>query len=140
MTVELRRAVSAVVRRADGLVLAVRRPDEPGEELPGVWGLPAVTLADGESPEDGVRRIGSEKLGVELTPLRSLAEGDQQRPGYNLRMTVYEVSIAGEPKLPDRGASPGTRYEAIDWLPTASFKDAAERGSLCCALFLESLD
>jgi ADP-ribose pyrophosphatase YjhB (NUDIX family) len=125
-----------VVRRDDGLVLAVRRPDEPGEELPGVWGLPAVTLVDGESPEDGVRRIGREKLGVELTPLGALADGEQQRPDYTLRMTVYEASIAGEPKLPERGASSGTRYKAIDWLPSASFREAADRGSLCCALFL----
>ena len=57
---EVRRAVAAAVRRDDGLILVVLRPDEPGEELPGVWGLPAVTLRDGESPEDGVRRLGRE--------------------------------------------------------------------------------
>lgn len=57
---QARHAVAAAVRRDDGLILAVLRPDEPGEELPGVWGLPAVTLRDGESPEDGVRRLGRE--------------------------------------------------------------------------------
>lgn len=137
MRPEARRAVSAVVRRAGGLVLAVRRPDEPREELPGLRGLPAVTLRDGESPEDGVRRIGWEKLGVELTPLRALAEGEQQRPDYTLRMIVYEATLAGEPKLPGRRVeAPGTRYEAFDWLPPASFREAADRGSLCCRLFL----
>jgi len=136
---ELRRAVAAAVRRDDGLILAVRRPDEPGEELPGVWGLPAVTLREGESPEDGMRRIGREKLGVDLKPLRLLAEGEQSREGYTLHMTVYETSAAGEPRLPARsGNGEQTLYEAFDWLPDESFREAAERGSLCCALLLEA--
>lgn len=134
-----RRAVAAAVRRDDGLVLAVRRPDEPGEELPGVWGLPAVTLRPGEPPQEGVRRVGREKLGAELTPLRALAGGEQRRAGYTLHMTVYEASLAGEPHLPPR--TPGatsTLYEALDWLPAASFREAADEGSLCCRLFLEA--
>ncbi len=141
---ELRRAVAAVVRRNDGLVLAVRRPDEPGEELPGLWGLPAVTLHEEESVEEGVRRIGREKLAVELTPLRALAEGDQQRAGYALHMTVYEASMAGEPSAlggPSRApAATGTQYDAVDWLPAESFREAADAGSLCCRLLLETLE
>ncbi len=128
------------MHRPDGLVLAVRRPDEPGEDLPGLWGLPATTLGDGESPEDGLRRLGREKLGVALTPGRALAEGEQQRADYTLHMTVYEASIAGEARLPDRvsGIS-GTLYDALDWLPAESFREAAEQGSLCCRLLLRSL-
>jgi 8-oxo-dGTP diphosphatase len=135
---DVRLAVAAVIRRADGRVLAVRRPDEPGEELPGLWGLPATTLADGESPEDGVRRLGREKLGVALTPLRALARGEQARAGYTLRMDLYEASLSGEPHLPDRASgAPGTLYEVLDWLPEASFRQAADGGSLCCRLFLD---
>ena len=140
---ETKRAVAAAVRGAGGLVLAVRRPDEPGEELPGVWGLPAVTLREGESPEDGVRRLGREKLGVELTPLEPLAEGEQRRPSrrgrkdYTLHMTVYEASMTGEPRLPPRtGDTTATLYEAIDWLEAAALQPAAAAGSLCCELFL----
>ena len=114
----------------------MQRPNEPGEELPGVWGLPATTLRDGESLEDGVRRLGRDKLGVELTPQRALAEGKQQRADYALHMTVYEASISGEPSL--QRAPSGTSYDALDWLPAASFADAAARGSLCCELFLAS--
>jgi ADP-ribose pyrophosphatase YjhB (NUDIX family) len=126
-----------VVRRDDGLVLAVRRPDEPGEELPGVWGLPATTLVDDESPEDGARRAGREKLGVELTPLRALTEGEQQRAGHALCMTLYEASMSGEPRLAARTANnDATLYDGIDWLPEASFQEAADAGSLCCALLL----
>lgn len=137
---DVRRAVAAVVRRDDGLVLAVRRPNEPGEELPGLWGLPAVTLQEEESVEDGVRRIGREKLAVELTPLRALAEGDQQRDSYALHMTVYQASMAGEPSTPGGPSrtptATGTQYDAVDWLPTESFREAADAGSLCCRLFL----
>jgi ADP-ribose pyrophosphatase YjhB (NUDIX family) len=115
----------------------VRRPDEPGEELPGVWGLPATTLRDREAPEDGVRRLGREKLGVELTPLRALARGAQQRSDYTLRMKVYTASMKGEPWLPHRTPRPsGTLYDALDWLPPEAFREAAERGSLCCELLV----
>lgn len=136
MRPEVRSAVAIAVTR-DGLVLAVQRPDEPGEELPGIWGLPATTLRGGESAEDGVRRLGREKLGVQLTPLRPLAEGEQQRLDYALQMTVYEASMAGEPSL--QRPTTGTTYDALDWLPATSFVDAAARGSLCCGLFLASL-
>ncbi len=136
---ETRRAVAAAVCR-DGLVLAVRRPDEPGEELPGVWGFPAVTLRGDETPEDGLRRLGQEKLGAELAPLRSLAEGEQRRPDYTLQMMVYEASLAGEASLPERtpGAE-GTLYEALEWRPAASLREAADAGSLCCRLFLAAI-
>ena len=122
-------------------MLAVRRPDEPGEELPGAWGLPATTLREDESREAAVRRLGGEKLSVELTPLRTLARGEQRRETYLLEMTVYEASLAGDPVLPPRtGADDGvTLYEALDWLPEESFREAVDRGSLCCRLFLGSL-
>jgi ADP-ribose pyrophosphatase YjhB (NUDIX family) len=134
----IRFAVAAAVTRDDGLVLAVRRPDAPGEELPGIWGLPAVTLTEGESPEDGVRRIGRQKLGCELSPLQVLANGEQHREGYTLRMTVYDASMSSEPQLVRDGDGSQTLYDAIDWLPPEDFREAAARGSLCCALFLEA--
>ncbi len=124
-------------------MLAVRRPDEPGEELPGVWGLPAVTLREGESPEDGISRLGHEKLGVDLTPVELLAEGEQRRPSphigkeYTLHMTVYAASMTGEPRLPPRtGDNTTTLYDAIEWLEASALLPAAEAGSLCCELFL----
>jgi len=139
-TNDIRRAVAAAVRRGDGLVLAVRRPDEPGEELLGVWGLPATTLHDGETPEQGIQRIGREKLGVELTARQALAEGEQRRTGYTLRMMVYEASMAGEARAAGREAGvTGTLYDAIDWRPADAFQAAADQGSLCCELFLGAL-
>ncbi|HEX6070343.1 MAG TPA: NUDIX domain-containing protein, partial [Longimicrobiaceae bacterium] len=56
-------SVAAVVRRegAPGEFLAVRRPPDD-DHLPNVWGLPAVSLRDGELPEAALRRLGEEKL------------------------------------------------------------------------------
>jgi ADP-ribose pyrophosphatase YjhB (NUDIX family) len=138
MMQEVRHAVAVVVRREDGRVLAVRRPDEPGEELPGVWGLPAATLRDGEAPDDGVERIGLEKLGVELTPLRPIAAGDQTRPDYRLHMTLYEALVHGEPALTSAEASAGTKYTDVDWLADEAFAAAADKGSLCCTLLISA--
>lgn len=141
LTADVHEAVAAAVRRDAGLVLGVRRPDTPGEELPGIWGLPAVTLRPGEAPETGLRRLGLEKLGVQLEPVRLLARGEQSREAYVLRMSVYETSLRGDPVLP-RSSAPAdvnvTRYDALDWLPPESFREAVDRGSLCCRLFLES--
>ncbi len=139
-TPKTRHAVAAALRRVDGLVLAVRRPDGPGEELPNIWGLPAVTLLENETAEEAIRRLGAQKLGIELTPLRQLAEGEQQREDYVLHMTVYEASPGGEPTLPPRTAEAEvTLYEDADWLPIEAFDEAAERGSLCRKLFLEAV-
>ena len=47
-------AVSLVVKDSNNNFLVVKRPDDPNDDLCGVWGFPAVTLADGESEADGV--------------------------------------------------------------------------------------
>ncbi len=87
-----------------------------------------------------MRRLGREKLGAELTPLRPLAQGEQRRPDYTLQMTVYEASLTGEARLPERTPdAEGTLYEALEWRPAASLREAAEAGSLCCRLFLATL-
>ena len=77
----VKRSVAVVVRRsqdpadggtlADGEFLIVRRPDDPGDPLAGVWGLPAVTLRDGEDERAAVVRAGRVKLGVELDGRRA---------------------------------------------------------------------
>jgi hypothetical protein len=67
-----------------------------------------------------------------------LGLGEQDRDGYRLRMTVIASSLRGTPSLPPKGTTGGTLYDAIEWLPAESFRVAADRGSLCCAVFLES--
>lgn len=139
----VKRSVAFVVRGGEGnaseRILLVRRPpDDP--ELPDVWGLPAASLAPGESWEDAVRRAGREKLGVELRPFRMLHEGWASRPEYRLHMRLFEAAVtAGRPDVPQR--VPGvTQYVEWTWAPPDRLRDAAERGSLCSRLCLEALE
>jgi ADP-ribose pyrophosphatase YjhB (NUDIX family) len=128
-----KRSVSLVIEEPRGLLL-VRRPDDD-ESLPGVWGLPAVSLEPGEREEDAVLRAGSAKLGVDVRPLAVVGEGEAERAGYVLAMRDWRVRVAsGEPEVPQPG--PGTQYVALRWGEVAELVPAARAGSLCCRVLL----
>ena len=119
--------MSLVIERPEGLLL-VRRPDDD-EDLPGAWGLPAATLADGESEEDAVRRAGRDKLGVEVRPLRAV--------GVEGFMTGWEAELVfGEPAVPQPG--PHTQYAELRWGDPSELVPAARRGSLCSRVLLRT--
>lgn len=115
--------------------LLVRRPPDD-EELPNEWGLPAASLAEGEGWESAVRRIGTEKLGVELDPIVELREGTLTREDYLLHMKLFEARITnGEPSVPqERGDV--TQYTDWKWGTADELVPAARQGSLCCRLYL----
>ena len=118
-------SVAVLISRGDE-VLAIRRPDDD-EELPGVWGLPAGTIRRPETTGELIQRIGRDKLGVRLTPLRKLASGFADRPKYRLEMDLWEVSMEGTPTYPEwRWASPELLRPGMD------------AGSLCCRLAVEN--
>lgn len=122
-----KRSVSLVIEGPDGLLL-VRRPDGD-ESLPGVWGLPAVSLREDESEEDAVRRAGPEKLGVEVVPLRPV--------GSDGAMTDWEARIAtGSPAVPQEG--PNTQYSELRWGELRELEPAARQGSLCSRALLRA--
>jgi 8-oxo-dGTP diphosphatase len=109
-------------------VLLVRRPDDD-DDLPGVWGLPAASLADGESAEDAVRRAGRDKLGVEVRAL-----GPVGREGS---MTDFLAEIVtGEPAVPQPG--PATQYAELRWGDLDDLAPAARQGSLCSRVLLRA--
>jgi ADP-ribose pyrophosphatase YjhB (NUDIX family) len=129
----LKRSVALVIEGPDG-VLLVRRPADD-ESLPGEWGLPAVSLAAGESEEDAVRRAGRAKLGVEVRPSRLLGEEEDERPAYRIVMRDWGVAIAaGEPSVPQPGG--GTQYDEWRWGDPVELLPAARRGSLCARVLL----
>ena len=106
----------------------MRRPDDD-ESLPGVWGLPAASLADGESLEDAARRAGRDKLGVEVALLGPVGE--------ELAMTDFRAEIvSGEPAVPQDGA--GTQYSELRWGELADLVPAARQGSLCSRALLRA--
>jgi hypothetical protein len=116
-----------VIESPEGLLL-VRRPDDD-EDLPGVWGLPAVSLAPGESEEEAVRRAGRAKLGVDVEPV--------ERVGREQSMTDWEARIvSGRPVVPQPG--PHTQYTELRFGEPSDLVPAAREGSLCCRVLLRA--
>jgi uncharacterized protein len=135
----IKRSVAVVVHGPEaGTFLVVKRPDDPADPLAGVWGLPAVTLTDGEDERAAVVRAGRDKLGVELRAGRRLGQASADRGDYLLVLADYEAAVVGGiPSVPQPDASV-TQY--VDWRYTADpavLAEAAARGSLCARIFLE---
>ena len=130
--VATKRSVSVAIMDGDQ-VLIVQRPADD-EDLPNEWGLPAASLREGETWEDAVKRAG-EKLGVGLRVAAVLEEGSLARTNYTLQMKLFEASVVkGEPHL--QQISDVTQYQAWRWGSAHDLEPAAEKGSLCCRLFL----
>lgn len=131
-------SVAVVVHGDDGTFLAVRRPDDPEDPLSGLWGLPAVTLADGEDELSGVIRAGRAKLGVELAAGRKIGEKAADRGEYVLFLSDYEAAItSGTPSVPQPDNSM-TQYAEFAFTDDPQLlTEAAEAGSLCAQIFLE---
>jgi ADP-ribose pyrophosphatase YjhB (NUDIX family) len=135
----VKRSVALAIRsdRDPTLVLAVLRPPDD-DDLPDVWGLPAASLRSKESWLDAVRRAGREKLGIEVEPGGLLNEGAQRRRSYTLEMRVYAATVVkGEPSV-EQPVKRATRYVAWKWTAADALTPAAEKGSLCARLYLES--
>ena len=132
----LKRSVSLVVEGPAG-VLLVRRPDDD-DSLPGLWGLPAASLREGESEQEALARAGREKLGVDVEPLRVIGEEEAERAGYRIAMRDWAARIvAGEPEVPQAGE--GTQYVEWRWGDPAELAPAARAGSVCARVLLRAL-
>jgi uncharacterized protein len=133
-------SVAVVVRAADGTFLVVRRPQDPDDPLAGLWGLPAITLRDGEDEQAAVVRAGQAKLGVDLAAGRKIGEATADRGSYQLRLSDYEATVvAGTPAVPQADASM-TQYVAAMFTDDPSvLGDAAAKGSLCARVFLDAV-
>ena len=131
-------SVAVVVRDGGGRFLAVRRPDDPEDPLAGLWGLPAITLRDGEDERAAVVRAGRAKLGVQLAAGRKIGEQTADRGAYLLRLSDYEATIVGgTPSVPQPDDSV-TQYVACEFTgDPAILSEAAARGSLCARIFLD---
>jgi ADP-ribose pyrophosphatase YjhB (NUDIX family) len=106
-------------------VLAIRR-SEKDDELPGIWGLPAGTLRGAETVQEVISRIGRDKLWVNLTPVRRLAAGSEDRPKYRLVMELWEALMDGIPTYPE-----------WQWASLEVLRPGMEAGSLCCKLAIQ---
>lgn len=124
-----------------GMVLVVQRPNEPGEELPGVWGLPAASVRPRETYAEAVERASRDKLGIELDLQDALGFGQQERDSYLLTMTVYRANLGeGETGLKLGLTHDGTtQYTSWRWASPEALQPAADLGSLCSKLYLRWL-
>jgi uncharacterized protein len=131
-------SVAVVVRGDSGTYLAVRRPDDPDDPLAGVWGLPAITLRDGEDERAAVARAGRAKLGVELRVGKKIGEKTADRGTYVLRLSDYEATVvSGTPSVPQADDSMTQYAECAFTDDPRLLGAAADKGSLCAQIFLE---
>jgi 8-oxo-dGTP pyrophosphatase MutT (NUDIX family) len=132
-------SVSVIVRsghRPDEFLI-VRRPSDDSD-LPGVWGLPATTMRDDESPEEAARRACQEKLGCSAEPIRFVGAMHQVRDAYNLLLMDIEVILTGSAQ-PDvsQATTRSTKYIDQCWTPRPEdLQPAADAGSCCASIFL----
>ena len=133
-------SVAAVVRgsRDPREFLAVQRPPDD-DRLPDVWGLPAASLRPGELPEAALRRIGREKLGTEIEPVRFVGIGSLDRGDYELILMDIEARVTGGEPDVHAATTDATRYVEQRWTSDLLLlRDAASRGSLCSRLLLDA--
>jgi hypothetical protein len=123
MSKPVKHSVAVSIHKDDEILVIRRAADD--DELPGIWGLPAGTYRQGEQLDDLIARIGRDKLGVRLTPIRLNASGTQDRAQYRLEMELWETLMEGTPSHPE-----------WRWAPSEVLRPGAESGSLCCELAL----
>jgi ADP-ribose pyrophosphatase YjhB (NUDIX family) len=132
----LKRSVSLVIEGPAG-VLLVRRPEDD-ESLPGLWGLPAASLREGESEREALLRVGRDKLGVEVELLQPVGEEQADRRRHRIAMRDWRARIlAGEPAVPQAGE--GTQYVEWRWGDPVELTPAAQAGSVCARVLLRAL-
>ena len=131
-------SVAAVIRRRGAPeFLAVQRPPDD-DHLPDAWGLPAVSLGAGELPESGLARLGREKLGVELEPVRFMGARAADRAGYQLILMDIEAELKSGEADVHAATSTSTRYVDQQWTNDLTMLvPAARLGSLCCQIVLD---
>lgn len=135
----VKHSVAVVVTDETGAFLAVKRPDDPADPLAGVWGLPAITLRDGEGERAAVLRAGRVKLGVELAVGDPIGTRTADRGGGRLTLTDYAATVAaGQVTVPQPDTSMTQYTQARFVTDPAVLAEAAGKGSLCARIFLES--
>lgn len=117
--------------------LVVHRPPED-KDLANSWGLPAVTLAAGELPEEGAIRVCREKLGCEAKPIRFLGIMFQKRNSYDMFLMDVEMVLAeGQVADVTKAKSSHTIYVEQLWTTDPmTMMESAKHGSCCASIFL----
>jgi hypothetical protein len=121
--------------------LIVRRPLDD-DDLPGMWGLPAISSAEKDDPKISANQIGFHKLGVSLKLGPKLISGNQTRGTCLIHMDLYFAFMVGTPCISSATGInyPGTIYTDWRWGIPLSLKQSARKGSLCCKLLIDATE
>ena len=98
----------ALVIRNGNTVLIGKRPDTASRGA-GLWELPTVEMADGESPENAAARIGRELFGKKF---ELGAEFETQRykvTRFEISITLWEAKVKSVPRK-------SNFYESLAWI------------------------
>lgn len=134
----MKEAVAFYAVNSQGAFLCVKRSDDD-DSLPGVWGLPAGSLREGELPEDAVARAARDKLGVEAKIKRYVGDDTQERAAHTLHLREYEIEFPKEVINLRQTDPTASRYAAFQWATDPEvLRDAAEKGSSCSRIFLHN--
>ncbi len=117
--------------------LTVKRPDDD-PDLRGSWGLPAVTLTQGELLESGAERVCREKLRCNAVATRFVGAMFQKRNSYDIFLVDIEMIVVGD-QNPDCTTSDTThtKYVRQKWTTDPlTLMRSAKRGSCCSSIFL----
>ena len=127
-------AVSLIIKNEEDKTLFVLR-SETKDSYPLVWSLPSSFIHNDETPQDTVKRIGKDKLGVELKPIKLINEGKSDRGDFILFMHDYEAEVSsGTPSVVSDD------YIEMKWeIPSVQFSTMQEMGD-CCRLYKEHLE
>lgn len=126
MVKPIKHAISIVLRDVNGRTLFALR-SAIKKQFPLVWSLPSHFVIDGEDPKATIARIGTDKLGVKLEPVRLLKEGYGEKPDFMLHMHDYEVTMLGEPYLASSDYAELKWAKAEEFLPTLKVKGECTR-------------
>ncbi len=119
-------------------VLAVLRPPD-AKSLPNIWGLPAVSLKENETPEVAIVRLGKEKLATTIVPKEFIGVDTDERDSHQLVLMDIEVEVTGPEPEVQKGTTNDTKYTGQKWTSDYSvFIPGAQKGSVCDRVFLKS--
>jgi len=133
----IKNSIAFVIYNEDNSqVLFVQRPKDD-DLFPNMWGLPAGTLQKNESWEDAVKRAAREKLGIEVEVLGLINQGKQEREKHFLLMREYEARIINGTPIAPQPFQEINQYQGCKWGAAEELIETAQKGSLCCRLFLD---
>jgi A/G-specific adenine glycosylase len=99
--VPLKQLAAAVLKDRAARMLVVRRP--PKGLLAGLWGFPAGEILPGEAPEEGVRRLVLEALGVRMEIVRPLGRIKHAYSHFRIVVQAFECALKSKRTVSPRG-------------------------------------